>query len=156
MTVGQKPRATSAVAPAAELSSGDTAAWKILVVSVALGTLLRTLDVLKSGMWRDETIGLAVARLPALADILTFLRLHECHPPLFYCLIRIWDWTFGTSDAATMLLPLLPGILLIPLAYAIARQLFSPIAGGLAAFAVAISPDLAATSATVRPYSLLG
>ncbi len=87
--------------------------------------------------------------------MITFLRLHEAHPPLFYALMRLWLSVAGKSDAAALALPITLGATLVPTIYLIGKSLFSKLVGLVAAALAALSPALSEHSALVRPYSFL-
>jgi hypothetical protein len=107
------------------------------------------------GLWRDEALGVFIARLPSWSDTLEFLRFHESHPPLFYAILRGWISVFGATDAAMMVLPVVFGTLQIPAAYVAGRLFFSQRTALIAAVLTCISPALVEFSGLLRPYSLL-
>jgi hypothetical protein len=133
--------------------TGEAAA---VLAAVAAGAALRLPMALHSGLWRDEALFVAVARLPTVADVLGFLARHESHPPFYYLLERMWSAVAGSGDVASASLTLVFGVGAIPLAWWIARRTFSVAAGVVAAWLVATSPPLVQHSALVRPYALLG
>lgn len=109
----------------------------------------------QSGLWRDEGLFLFIVRMPTIGDMLRWLVRHESHPPLFYLLIRGWRAIVGPSTSATLALPVLFGILLVPVVYLAALRSLTRTTAVVAAVFVALSPPLAEYSASVRPYSLL-
>jgi hypothetical protein len=126
-----------------------------LAVLTLLALVLRLLYATRSGFWRDEALFIAVTRLPAVTDVLAFLRDHESHPPLFYLMVRAWEGLVGGSDLALALLPVVIGLALVPAAFMVASRIFSRRAGWLAAALAAASPILVEHAALVRPYSWL-
>jgi 4-amino-4-deoxy-L-arabinose transferase-like glycosyltransferase len=120
---------------------------------VALG--LRWESAVRSGMWRDEALFLAIVRDLSPPDMLRFLRHDESHPPLFYLLMRAWLALFGPTDAAALALPVLLGGAAVPAAYAAASRAFGRTAGAVAALLVAVNPLLTGQAGSARPYSLL-
>lgn len=116
--------------------------------------LLRVWAASRSGLWRDEAQFLWIVRRPA-GRILSFLRWHESHPPLFYLVMRAWQGLFGDSETTALALTILLGVVLVPVMYLIAVRLLSPRTGWIAAVLAAFSPTLVRHSALVRPYSLL-
>ncbi len=136
--------------------SGRTYWAAILVVAAVLaGLILRLAFAARSGLWRDEAQFLFVVRMLSTAEMLDFLRWHEWHPPLFYLLMRAWFAITGDSTAAALALPLILGMVQIPVVYLIGARMFSRRAGMVAGALVAAAPWLAEYSAEVRPYSLL-
>ncbi|MDB5095612.1 MAG: hypothetical protein JWM80_33 [Cyanobacteria bacterium RYN_339] len=130
-------------------------AWPGLLALGFVALVLRLLYATRSGIWRDEALGIAVARLPGVLDVLAFLRDHESHPPLFYLMLRGWAGLVGASDLALVVLPVALGVLLVPAAYWVGNRVFSRPAGWLAALLAATSPILTEHAALVRPYSWL-
>lgn len=128
----------------------------IAVVTLsAFALLVRILVAAPGGFWRDEALFVAVARLPTWTAVVEFLRGHESHPPLFYGIERIWLSVMGNTDAAAVALPLILGVLLVPLMYWVGSRLFSRPVGLVAATLTTFAPALVEHSALVRPYSLL-
>jgi uncharacterized membrane protein len=127
----------------------------VLASSMLVGFALRSAFAGRSGLWRDEAQFLWIVRIPSLSEMSDFLWHHESHPPLFYLLMRAWLGLFGDSEAAAVALPIILGVVLIPVAYRVGHRVFSHRAGLIAAMFVAASPLLASYSGTVRPYSLL-
>lgn len=107
------------------------------------------------GLWRDEALFLFVVASRSIGDMLGFLRNHESHPPLFYLLMRGWQWIAGRGEVAAMVLPIFLGVITIPVTYVVARRMVGARAAGLAAVLVALHPALIYFSAQVRPYSVL-
>lgn len=126
-----------------------------VLLLTAAGLALRVLLATRGGLWRDEALFLFIVDLPTVGAMIDFLRFHESHPPLFYLLMRGWVSLFGASDAAALALPLVIGILQVPVAYWVGSRAFSPRAGLIAAILTALSPMLARYAAQVRPYSLM-
>lgn len=134
-----------------------SAALEVGVVAAltVVAFVLRCLPALRSGMYNDEAQLLGILRLGGWPEILRFLRLHESHPPLFYALVAAWQGVFGPGDAAAILLPVLLGAALVPLAYVAARDMGSAKGAVAAAALVAVCPALVEHSTYLRPYSLL-
>jgi hypothetical protein len=127
----------------------------ILASCMLLGLMLRIALAGRSGLWRDEAQFLWIVRIPSLPAMLDFLWHHESHPPLFYVLMRAWLSLFSDSEAAALALPVLLGVILIPIVYRVGDRVFSHYTGLIAAILVTVSPLLARYSGMVRPYSLL-
>ncbi|HEY9765340.1 MAG TPA: glycosyltransferase family 39 protein, partial [Chroococcales cyanobacterium] len=117
-----------------------------------LFAFLWRIPLLQGGIWRDEGLVLFIQRLPPSA-MLSFLKLHESHPPLFYLIMRPWTLLFG--EGAGLVLPFLFGLLLVVFVYRIGKTVFSEDTGIFAAALVAFSPSLVNYSTELRPYSLL-
>ncbi|WP_316432848.1 glycosyltransferase family 39 protein [Leptolyngbya sp. NK1-12] len=78
------------------------------------------------------------------------------HPPLYFVMARYWMQQFGSSIAASRLLPALMSLLSLPLMYGLAVELFASSSTALLATAfLALSPFDILFAQTARQYSLL-
>jgi uncharacterized membrane protein len=125
-----------------------------------LGLLLLVAAVLRlpalgrDSFWFDEAISYVVARLP-LAAIFSNIT-QDPHPPFYYSLLHIWYTVLPNSDVNGRLLSLILNLLLIPLIYWFATDLFHERKPALiAALLVAISPFHVLYSHELRMYTLL-
>jgi len=124
----------------------------LIITLLALALRLYRLDA--QSLWYDEGFSVFLARMN-LADI-TARTAADIQPPFYYYLLHIWTGLFGEGEKTLRALSLLFGVLTVPLAYAVAWQLFSNrLAGLLAALLVAVSPLHLWYSQEVRMYSLL-
>lgn len=92
-----------------------------------------------------------------VADTVQSLRLEDPqHPPLYFVMARMWMQRFGSSIAASRLLPALISLISLPLMYGLALELFhSRLAALLATTLLALSPFDVLFAQTARQYSLL-
>jgi uncharacterized membrane protein len=127
----------------------------LVALLTLLGLMLRAATAGRGGLWCDEAQFLWIVRMPKLQTMLDFLWHHESHPPLFYLLMRAWLGVFGDSEAAALALPVILGVILIPVAYRVGDHVFSHRTGLIAATLVTVSPPLTRYSGMVRPYALL-
>jgi hypothetical protein len=125
----------------------------ILVVLVGLSAFVRT-RYISGQFWMDEAIttGIASHHLTAIPGILR----HDGSPPLFYLLLHFWIGAFGASEAATHALPLLFGLLTIPVGMWAGWSLFGRRAGIMAATLFAFSTFLTEYAQETRMYELMG
>ena len=116
-----------------------------------------------ASLWFDEGLSVEFARrpLPALLD--TLVR-EDLHPPLYYLLLHGWMAVAGQREFAVRFVSLVPGVLLVPLAYATVREVYHGrpgagraglVAGVPAAALVALSPFLIYYSQEARMYGLV-
>ncbi|MBD5656449.1 MAG: glycosyltransferase family 39 protein, partial [Candidatus Eremiobacteraeota bacterium] len=91
-----------------------------------------------------------------LADTVKSLAAEDPqHPPLYYVLSHVWMDRFGSSVAAIRALPVLFGLLALPVAYWLAFELFGSATIALLATALlAISPFHVLYAQEAREYSL--
>jgi uncharacterized membrane protein len=154
-----------------------------LVGAIAIGTLLRFVNLDLKPLWQDEVITALLSlgqgytavplnqavSLSALTEVLT-LKSASCgqiatlvttqsvHPPLFFC--GLHEWLAGIQVLPFSLiwqlraLPALAGVGTIVAVYALNRIAFSPRAGLLAAWVMAVSPFAVYLSQEARHYTL--
>jgi len=125
----------------------------VLVVLIGISAYMRT-RFITGQFWMDEAIttGIASHSLTAIPGILR----HDGSPPLFYLLLHFWIAAFGSSEAATHALPLLFGLLTIPVAMWAGWSLFGRRAGIYAAVLFAFSAFLTEYAQETRMYELMG
>ena len=128
--------------------------WLWVGAAALAGGMLRVVSTGNGTLWRDEGMFVFVTRMPSLGAMLDFLHYHEAHAPLFYLVMRGWQAVAGRSEAALAVVPLAAAVALIPLVYAVGARAFSPAAGLMAAWIVALHPALVFHSPQLRPYSL--
>lgn len=106
------------------------------------------------GLWVDEAITVAKAQMP-FGRMLADLGATDVHPPLHY--IVMWGTTrlFGTGELAVRLPSMLAGALLVPVLYALTRDLFDRRTALVAAAMASVSPLLIWYSQEARMYGLL-
>ena len=125
-----------------------------VLAATVVGGVLRVLSTGNGTLWRDEAMLVFVTRIPTIGGMLDFLHHHEWHTPLFYLLVRGWAAIAGPSEAALAAVPLAAAVALIPVVYLVGARAFSPAAGAIAAWIVAIHPVLVFHSPQLRPYSV--
>ncbi len=125
----------------------------LLVILLALSAYIRT-RYISGQFWMDEAITTGIATHP-LSQIPGILR-HDGSPPLFYVLLHFWIRVFGDSEAATHSLPLLFGLLTVPVGMWAGWSLFGRRAGMYAAVLFAFSTFLTQYAQETRMYELMG
>jgi mannosyltransferase len=123
-----------------------------LIVLVGVSAFIRT-RYISGEFWMDEAITTGIASHP-LTAIPGILR-HDGSPPLFYLLLHGWMGVFGASEAATHALPLLFGLLTIPVGMWAGWSLFGRRAGLMAAVLFAFSSWLTDYAQETRMYELM-
>ena len=146
------------------ISAGRGAAWGIrrmpsadplLLAIVGIAGALRFWHLGTQSFWYDEYATVQVASRP-LGDLLNAVAHHEGSPPLYFLLSWGWLRIFGDSDVALRTLSTVAGLLTVPIAYLIARELGqSRRTSRVAALLVATNPLLIWYSQEARPYALL-
>ena len=124
--------------------------WALLTI----GALLRTAVYLQAEpLWGDEATLAANFSRPLCSQI-AGLDYKQVAPPGFLLLTRLSFLTFGDGELALRLVPLLAGLLALPLFYRLARRLLPPFGVILATALFALSPYLIYYSTEVKQYSL--
>lgn len=105
-----------------------------------------------ASLWYDETVSVILAQKDLIA--LTRHTAGDIHPPLYYYLLHFWGRAAGWSEFSVAFLSLFFGVLLVALAYRVAREFFDVRVARLAALLVAFSPYNLWYSQEVRMYTL--
>jgi uncharacterized membrane protein len=84
-----------------------------------------------------------------------FGRMTRHNGPLYYFLLRGWIALAGTSEYAARFLPLIFGVLCVPLVYVLGQRLFDRPTGLLTALLVTASPYLVWYSQEAKMYTLV-
>jgi len=90
----------------------------LLFAAIALGASLRIADVNRKSLWLDEVWTYNDMKLPSIFDVMSELEQSEPEQaPLYY--LALWGWTrvWGLSDTSIRALPLLLGLLTLPVSY---------------------------------------
>ena len=122
-----------------------------LLFLLALGLRLLLLD--GQSYWNDEGTSVALAK----RSLLTITRdaSHDIHPPFYYYLLHLWIKIFGESEVGVRSLSALLGATVVPLVYALARQLFDGRTALVAALLALVSPLGVYYSQEARMYILV-
>jgi mannosyltransferase len=121
------------------------------VLAIVAGLVLRFLTL--SPLWLDEAQSVAIARLP-LPQLFDALR-QDGSPPLYYLLLHWWIGLFGQGDLAVRSLSGVFGVLALPLAWRLTRQLAGVRTAQAVLLLLATSPFAVRYSSETRMYSLM-
>jgi uncharacterized membrane protein len=121
---------------------------------LALGAVLRIVNLGSDSIWLDEAYSIQFAHLPIL-ELLSKTASSDVHPPLYYLLLHYWMMLFGDSEAAARLLSVLFGLFSILVIYPIAALLFDRATGLLSALLLALSLFHIEFAQEARMYTLL-
>lgn len=117
--------------------------------------LLRTMNLATQSLWRDEVDALRFSSWTFQELVAGLFRVGH-NGPLFFLLLRPWRSLAGHSEFALRYPSALLGMLLIPLGFALTRQLgFSRQAGLLLGLLLATSPYLVWYGQEAKMYTLL-
>jgi uncharacterized membrane protein len=80
---------------------------------------------------------------------------NDVHPPLYYWLLKLWSYAFGTSELALRSMSTFFGVVMIVFAYLLLRRIVSRSAATLGVVFVALSPMIIRYSQEMRMYMLV-
>ena len=124
-----------------------------VLLLMLIGLLLRAARLDFQPLWWDEGYSVWFATHP-LAQMAA-LTARDIHPPLYYALLHLWIALWGPGPLALRSLSILFGMLTIPMAYLVGRELAGPRAGLWAAALIALNPIHVYYSQEVRMYGLV-
>ena len=126
------------------------------LIILLLATLLRLYHLDFRALWWDEGLSLFFARLDYAANAQMAVTLADTNPPIYRLLLGVWLNLVGWSAFTARLFSVLPGIVLVAIAYRLARELKFPRETALTAMALcAASPMLIYYSQEAKGYSLV-
>ena len=105
------------------------------------------------GIWLDEATSITQAQMP-LGKLLDSLRTTDVHPPLHHLMLWVLAHTLGTSELVMRTPSIIAGAILVPVLYALGRELYDERAGLLAGAMGAFAPFLVWYSQEARMYGL--
>ena len=126
--------------------------WFVALLTM-LALVLRVMALGRKGLWQDEVFSVIFAR-PSNAEFWSVLKSAEMNMALYYLALREWMKYF-TSDAGVRTLSVIPGVLSIPVMYAVGARLYSRRVGLWAAGLLAVNACAVVYSQEARGYSLL-
>ena len=129
----------------------------MILATIVFAFLLRVIS-LNQSFWLDEATSGLVVRNFNLGEIVTKFSPGDFHPPLYYLILKIWSYVFGTSEIALRFPSIVFGILTIYLIYKIALLITvhrSQFTAKLAALLLATSGLHIYYSQEARMYSLV-
>lgn len=122
---------------------------------ILLGTILvRFIGLGRESLWNDEAFSGYAAQLPSLKDVIGFISF-DVHPPGYFAFLWSWGRVFGVTDAALRASSAVAGVLSVPIAYRIGRQLFDQRTGLFGAFITAFIFQSIYYSQELRAYIFL-
>ncbi|HLF28660.1 MAG TPA: glycosyltransferase family 39 protein [Anaerolineae bacterium] len=132
-----------------------------LLIVIAIGAVLRLINLGGRPLWYDEAFSMLYARLPYDAMLQGTLAqaqgaAADVHPLFYYSTLHTWLQVFGDSPAGARWLSLVFSVGTIGLAYALMRELFDRRVGLMAALFLALSPFQIAYGQEARMYAQLG
>jgi hypothetical protein len=131
--------------------------WTIAALACALALVLRLPGLASRSLWLDETYSAWFASVP-LRELWTEVPLYETHPPLYYTLLKAWQWLAGSSEAALRTPSVAASVATVFLVAAPARAArlgaLAERVGLLAALFLALNAGSIQFAQQARPYAL--
>jgi uncharacterized membrane protein len=127
--------------------------WLLIIGLVLISAGIRFYKIAAKDVWLDEANTVRIAEEP-VGPMIDRLKL-DSSPPLYYLMLHCWMKLFGQSETAIRGLSALLGVLLVAAVFLVARRLFNPGTGLLAAAFTALSPIQVMYSQETRMYTLL-
>jgi mannosyltransferase len=135
--------------------SRSRAFWLVAGLTV-LGAGLRFATLELQAYHHDEIVTASRLLRTTFWHAMDAVGFSESAPPLYYALAWFWTQVTGTGELGLRSLSAVAGVLTIPVAYFIGRELRGCRTGVLAAALVAVNPMLLWYSQEARAYALLG
>jgi len=127
----------------------------LLVGVTALGAVLRFATLGAQSYHHDEIVTASRVLRVGFGHAMDAVGFSESAPPLYYALAWLWTQVAGTGEWGLRSLSAVAGVVTIPVAFFVGRELRGERAGLLAAALVAVNPMLLWYSQEARAYSLL-
>lgn len=120
---------------------------------IILGGVLRYYNNTAVALWHDEAFSALYIRYP-IGEMMHRITL-DVHPPLYYWVLRLWSYVFGSGLLSLRSLSILFGILTIYACYLFVKEAFqNEKLAILASFFLAINPFQIQYSLEARMYTL--
>lgn len=124
-----------------------------LYATLLLGLILRFYNNTAVALWHDEAFSALYIRYP-WGEMLRRIIL-DVHPPLYYLVLRLWSYVFGSSLLSLRGLSILFGVATIYAGYLFILQIYGSRKWALyAALLLAVNPFLIQYSLEARMYTL--
>lgn len=128
--------------------------WIVAGLTV-LGAVLRFATLGVQAYHHDEIVTASRVLRVGFGHAMDAVGFSESAPPLYYAVAWVWTQVTGTGPYGLRSLSALVGVLLIPVAYLLGRELRGRRTGLLAAALVAVNPMLLWYSQEARAYAML-
>jgi uncharacterized membrane protein len=127
----------------------------LLVLIISLAIFLRFYGIEHESLWNDELSSCYRSSFSTLSEVITKGVISDVHPPGFQILLFFVENFIGNSAFSLRLLPVIAGILTIPILFYVGRKLFDESTALLASAMLAVSPIHIWLSQEARPYAIL-
>ncbi len=138
-----------------EAARARSRAFWIVAGLTALGAALRFATLGVQSYHHDEIVTASRVLRVGFGHAMDAVGFSESAPPLYYAAAWVWTQVTGTGEYGLRSLSALCGVLTIPVAYLIGRELRGRRVGLLSAALVAVNPMLLWYSQEARAYAML-
>lgn len=123
-----------------------------LGVGLAIFATIALINAPRAAIWFDEAFSAYLVQFNFI-DIALFTG-NDVHPPLYYWLLKIWTFFFGTTELALRSLSIALAAATIAVAFFMARKLFGRRVAWVSLLFLILSPMLIRYSDEARMYTL--
>jgi 4-amino-4-deoxy-L-arabinose transferase-like glycosyltransferase len=138
-----------------EAARARSRAFWIVAGLTALGAALRFATLGVQSYHHDEIVTASRILRVGFGHAMDAVGFSESAPPLYYAVAWVWTQVTGTGEYGLRSLSALAGVLTIPVAYLIGRELRGRRTGLVGAALVAVNPMLLWYSQEARAYAML-
>lgn len=127
--------------------------WVFLGAGLGLFAVLALWHISNASIWFDEAFSAYITQFN-FWDIARYTA-NDVHPPLYYWLLKLWEYPFGTSELALRSMSVLFGGVAITFAFLLMRRWFGRRAAWLTLLFLIVSPMLLRYAQEARMYTLV-
>jgi len=127
----------------------------VLLAIIAIGVLLRLLNLGGNSLWNDELVTWRLSRGPSLASVIRNIIPAVGHPPAYQIPLYFVEKYLGDSEYLLRLPSAISGIISLLVIFLLARLLYSSKEGLIAAALMAVLWCPIYYSQEARPYAML-
>ena len=126
-----------------------------VIAFVVIGAILRLRQFeFNRSLWLDEAMLAVNIASRSFGELFLPLDLHQNSPILFLLLEKLSLVLFGVTEPALRALPMVCGLLLLPLMALVGSRLAGPLGGVMAVSLTALSPTLIRYANEAKPYGV--
>ena len=124
-----------------------------LGLGLAVFLTIALINAPRASLWFDEAFSAYISQF-SFIDIARYTA-GDVHPPLYYWILKVWAWLFGTTDLAYRSLSVLFGALTMAVVFFLSRKLFGRRIAWASLFLLSFSPMLVRYGDEARMYTLV-
>lgn len=125
----------------------------LLVLGLLVFAMLALATIGDSSIWFDEAFSAYIIQFN-FVEIWQYTAV-DVHPPLYYWLLKVWSWLFGTTELGLRSMSVLFGGIAITFGYLLTHRLFGRQVALYSLAALVISPMVIRYSQEMRMYTMV-